>query len=249
MPAGSFMRRIQERGRLIAGVDQNTLLFGYLDPATGGFRGFEVDLLRELARAIFGDPSRVEFKAALTTRQRLQYVQNGSVDIVADAITITCDRLRDVAFSSVYYDAAQRLLVPANSPARRAADLREKRVCARAGTTSFENLARQPFHPAPVPVQERTDCLVLLQERKVDAITSDDSILRGFQEQDPYTKLLPGSLEPEPYGMAIAKSHPEFVRFVNGVLQKMRSDGRWGAIYRRWLGSPVPVPPAARYRD
>src|SRR5262249_44277389 len=59
MQAGSFMARIEHRGHLIAGVDQNTLLFSYVDPLKGRFKGFEIDLLRQLSKAIFGNPNRV----------------------------------------------------------------------------------------------------------------------------------------------------------------------------------------------
>ena len=79
MPAGSYMARIRRRGRLIAGVDQNTLLFAYRQPSTTRIQGFEVDLLRQVAKAIFGDPNRLELKA-LTTSQRLSAVQSGAVD-------------------------------------------------------------------------------------------------------------------------------------------------------------------------
>lgn len=248
MPAGSSMRRIQERGRLIAGVDQNTLLFGYLDSFTGRFQGFEIDLLHQIAKAIFGDPNRIEFKA-LTTAQRLPYVQDGSVDIVADAVTINCKRLEDVWFSSVYFEAGQRVLVPVSSSARGIQDLGGKRVCATEGSTSLENLQKEPSHPVPYPVPQRTDCLVALQEGKVAAIRSDDAILLGFKAQDPYTKLVGPRLTAEPYGMAISKSHPEFVRFVNAVLARMRADGTLAALYRKWLGAASPAVPPAHYRD
>jgi polar amino acid transport system substrate-binding protein len=249
MPAGSFMAKIRRQGYLIAGVDQNTLLLGYLRPRTARIEGFEVDLLREVARAIFGNPNRIKLKA-LTTSQRKSAVQSGSVDIVADAYTITCARRRDVAFSTVYLDATQRLMVPVSSKAKSIADLHGKRVCATTGSTTITRIAGDPAKPIPYGVPQRTDCLVALQEGRVSAISSDDPILLGYKAQDPNTKIIGPSLAPEPYGMAIARSHPDFVRFVNGVLARVRSDGAWTAIYRRWLGpfAPTPSPPRPRYQ-
>jgi polar amino acid transport system substrate-binding protein len=58
MPPGSTMAAIAQRGRLIAGVDQDTYLFGFRNPATGQLEGFDIDIAREVARAIFGDPDR-----------------------------------------------------------------------------------------------------------------------------------------------------------------------------------------------
>lgn len=248
LPATSFMARIRRRGRLIAGVDQNTLLFAYPNPSDGQLEGFEIDVLRQIAQAIFGNPNAIVFKA-ITTAQRIPAIQSGAVDIVADAFTITCARRQQVDFSSVYFDAGQRVLVPLDSPARSIGDLAGKRVCATSGSTSIVNLTRVRPSPIPVAVPQRTDCLVALQQGTVDAISTDDAILLGFQAQDPYTKIVGPRFSDEPYGMAMSQAHPDFVRFVNGVLQGMRSDGAWSRIYAHWLGpfGPTPAPPPAHY--
>jgi polar amino acid transport system substrate-binding protein len=252
MPGGSFMRTIQDRGRLIVGVDQNTLLLGYLNPFNGQIEGFDIDMLRQVAKAIFGDPNAIEFKA-ISSAQRIPVIQDQSVDIVADAMTINCERLKQVAFTTVYYDAGQRIMVPSNSPVRSPGDLAGRKVCATVGSTSIENISKLVPGAIPYPVPLRTDCLVALQEGKVYAISTDDAILYGFQAQDPYTKIVGPRFSNEPYGMAINKSHPDLVRFVNAVLAQMRGDGTWASIYEKWLGrvthAPAPAPPQAHYRD
>ncbi len=248
MPAGSFMSKIQRRGYLIAGVNAGLLDFGYLNPATAQIEGFEIDLVREIANAIFGIPNAYRLEA-LTVPQRIPFVQQGRVDIVVDAVTITCARRQQVDFSTVYYEAQQLVLVPSNSLARSIQDLAGKRVCASAQSAPIQVMQEQ--HPAPVPVgaPQAIDCLVYLQQGRVDGISTDSSILLGFKAQDPDTKLIGQSLAGVPYGMAISKSHPDFVRFVNGVLAKLRADGTWQQIYSRWLGrfGSTPAPPPAHY--
>jgi polar amino acid transport system substrate-binding protein len=245
-PAAGLVSAIRARGKLIAGVDQNTLLLSYLNPANGQFEGFEIDLLREIAKAIFGSPRAIEFKA-YTTDQRISGVQDGSVDLAASAITITPARRRCVDFSTVYYSAGQRVLVPSDSTVQGLSDLRGKPVCATETSTSLYNLIHSPFHPVPVPVPQRTDCLVLLQQGKVDAISSDDILLLGLHAQDPYTKIVGPRFSDEPYGIAVNKAHPDFVRFVDGVLAQMRADGTLALLARRWLSgsSATPAPSAA----
>jgi len=203
-----------------------------------------------MARGIFGDPDRIQFQA-LTSAQRIPALQSGQVDLVVRSMTITCARLQDVAFSTVYYQANQRILARSNSGIRAAADLGGKRACATTGSTSVSTmLALQPA-PTVYGVADWTDCLVLLQQRQVDAVSTDDSILVGLQEQDPYLQVVGASLSPEPYGIGINRDATDLVRFTNGVLDRMRTDGTWQRIYTRWLSGlgPTPAPPAASYRD
>ena len=181
--------------------------------------------------------------------QRTPDIQHGTVDIVAHTMTILCSRLRDVDFSSVYFDAHQRVLVLKNSRATGLASLGGQKVCATAGSDSAGNIASYPVTPRLVLVTapEFTDCLVLLQQGQVAAISTDDTILYGLAAQDPFTKVVGPLLYDQPYGLAIAKQHPDFVRFVNAVLAQERADGAWKASYARWIGTPVPAPPPAQY--
>ncbi len=249
LPAGSFMSVIHKRGFLIVGVDQNTKLLGYYNPNTKQFEGFDIDLAHEIAKAIFGADwmKRIHY-VALLTGQRIPFVQHDKVDIVADAVTITCKRTKDVMFSNVYFLAHQRVLVRSDSNAKTPRDLYGKKVCETTSSTAVEtNL------PGVVPylVSARTDCLVALQQGYVDGILTDDAILYGFLAQDPHTKLLPGNITNEPYGLAISKKHPEFVRFVNAVLEQMHA--RWTTVWGRWFGSVLPtkapIQPLPNYKD
>ena len=108
-------------------------------------------------------------------------------------------------------------------------------MCATVGSTSIDNL----YGTGVVrhPVELRPDCLVELQEGRVAAITSDDSILVGFKRQDPQTKIVGSCINVERYGMAINRAHPEFVRFVNGVLERIGAGGLQ-RIRDRWLRGP-----------
>ncbi len=244
--SGSFMATIRARGFLIAGVDQSTYHFGFLNPLNGQIEGFDIDMIRAVAQAIFGNPDKVQFKA-ISDEQRIPDILSGAVDIVAHTMTITCMRLQQVDFSSVYFDAAQRVLVLKNSPAQSLAELAGQKVCATDGSDSLAVIAAAKAIPVAVPYW--TDCLVRLQQDEVAAISTDNSILAGLAAQDPWTKLVGPPLTDEPYGLAISKQHPDFVRFVNAVLAQLRSSGRWAQSYAHWVGTPVPAPPPAQYGD
>jgi polar amino acid transport system substrate-binding protein len=247
---GSFMAKILARGYLIAGVSQSTYNFGYFNPLTGQTEGFDIDMVHAVAQAIFGNPDKVEFRG-ITDDQQEPDVSNGSVDIVAETMTILCSRLKKVDFSSVYFEANTRVLVLKNSTATGLASLGGQKVCATRGSDSAGIISSYPVTPRLVLVStaQFTDCLVLLQQGQVAAVSTDDAILAGLHAQDPFTKVVGPLLAPQPYGLAIAKQHPDFVRFVNAVLAQYEADGGWAASYVRWVGSPAPNPPTAQYAD
>jgi polar amino acid transport system substrate-binding protein len=163
-------------------------------------------------------------------------------------MTINCERWQQVNFSTEYYHAGQMVLVPKASTAQGIGDLGGKKMCAAAGSTSIVNIANAASKPIPVSVPDWTDCLVMLQQGQVEAISTDDTILAGLAAQDPTVKLVGSQFTDEPYGLAINKQNTDFTRFVNGVLEKIRANGRWAAIYQRWRGGTA-TPPPARYKD
>lgn len=245
MPAGTFMRTIQDRGRLIAGVSADTLLFGFRNPFSGKLEGFDIDVARRVAQEIFGDANRIEYRA-LTYAQRIPALMDGSVDIVADVMTINCTRWAQISFSSQYFEAGQKVLVSKDSKATGIKDLNGKRMCVAKGSTNFDNMKTYP-KVIPVPVDDISDCMVLFQQAKADAVTGDDTVLAGFVRQDPYAKVIGGAITKEPYGLGIAKTHPEFVRFVNRMLEEVRADGTWTRWYATWLDTEGKAPPLAKY--
>ena len=105
--------------------------------------------------------------------------------------------------------------------------------------------------PALFGVRSWTDCLVMLQQGQVDAISTDDVVLFGLAAQDPTVQVVGTSLGNEPYGIGVKKENEDLVRFVNGVLEQMRRDGTWERLYNAGLSSlgPSPGPPPARYQD
>ena len=250
MPRGSTMAGIVKRGRLVVGVSQTTYLFGHRDPFSGTLKGLDIDIAREMSLAIFGRPDRVQFWS-ITSAQRVPFIRSGQVDMVVRTSSMTCERWRQVAFSTQYYQAEQRLLVPRGSPVRSIDDLGGKKVCAAEASTDLAVVAAAKSRPVPVSAPEVIDCLVLLQLGQVHAISNDDALLRGLVAQDPATRIVGGSLDHEPYGIMMERDATDLVRFVNGVLARMRADGSLAALYRRWLppGATAPAVPVARYRD
>jgi polar amino acid transport system substrate-binding protein len=250
MPAGTLMATIQKRGRLVIGTSQDSPLFSSRNPFTGQVEGFDIDIARLIAKAIFGDEKKLQIKVIPHGDRTTQWAgdEKDPVDLVINTMTANCARWEAVDFSSVYLETGQRLLVAKDSTVAEVTDLKEQPVCAAVGSTSFTNL--QKAGADAVARGGWGECLVAFQQNEVVAISTDDTILAGLAAQDPFAKVVGPRFTEEPYAVAISKKHPEFTRFVNAVLEQARRDGAWKATYDRWLGAlgPAPRPPAARYR-
>ncbi|MFD2417694.1 glutamate ABC transporter substrate-binding protein [Amycolatopsis pigmentata] len=235
IPSGSTMAAIKQRGRLIAGVDQTTYLFGFLNPGTGQFEGFDIDIVKQIANALFGDwHDHVQWKA-IPSSAREDVLVNNQVDVVVRTYSITCDRLKKIDFSSPYYVAGQRVLVERDTGVNGLGDLRGKRVCAAADSTSLKTLSQSSARPVPVSVKNWSDCLVMLQQGQVDAVSTDDVILAGMARQDPNLEVVGDRFTQENYGVGIPRGHEDMVRYVNSVLDTVRGGAAWRDSYNTWL--------------
>ncbi|MBF6329108.1 glutamate ABC transporter substrate-binding protein [Nocardia transvalensis] len=249
---GPALDAIRARGRLLVGLDPGSNLFSFRDPITGTLAGFDVDIAKEIARDLFGDPERVEYRM-LSSAERERALQEHTVDVVVKTMTITCDRRQRVDFSTPYFLSHQRVLAVKNSGITGLADLAGKRVCVAAGTTSLNLIRRKQPAASILTVPAWADCLVVLQQRQVDAVSTDDALLAGLAIQDQYyTEMVGDNLSDEPYGVGIPKGNDDMVRFVNATLERIRADGTWSRLYQRWLLSvlgPSSGPPQPTYQD
>ncbi|AXI77605.1 glutamate ABC transporter substrate-binding protein [Peterkaempfera bronchialis] len=247
--AGPKVAAIVRRGYLIAGVDQNSYRWGYRNPATGDFEGFDIDLVHAIAGAVLGDPKKVQYKT-VPTAKRIEAITSGEVDLIARTMTISCKRLHDVAFSTAYFEAGQQIVVPRSSPARTVDQaLRKRTVCAAEGSTAQEELEKDAHGATVHLVGNQLDCLVLMQLGRVDATMTDNALGAGQVAQDPTVHLIGRPLTVEPYGVAMNKKDTDLVARVNQVLEQYRN-GSWQQSYRTWLEpylGPSAGPPAARY--
>ena len=114
-----------------------------------------------------------------------------------------------------------------NQPRNRA---RLEQVCTALGSTYEETLKEQAPKADLRLVDSYSECLELIQNGAVDAVSTDDVILTGMIIQDDTLKLTEGEpLTTEPYGAGIKKGETEVKEFVDGVLEEYKSGGGWAA--------------------
>ena len=207
--------------------------------------GFEIDLLHELSRALFGRPDKIEFRA-LTTAERISAVQDGTVDIVVDAVTINCNRRSRSTSRPSTRRPSQRVLVPSTSNARssggpaRQARLRDRGLDLDRRAEQVPR--RHPPPPSPSAPTASSPSSAARSTRSRATTRSSWASRRRIRTR---------SCRPARSSRRALRDgdqqapHPDFVRFVNGVLARMRADGTWRRIYRKWLPGPPARSPAA----
>ncbi|GAB7108464.1 glutamate ABC transporter substrate-binding protein [Streptomyces phaeofaciens JCM 4814] len=236
-----------EKRKLIVGVDQNSYRWGYRDPnnTTAALEGFDIDLVHRIAEDILGDPDAVQFKA-IPTNQRIPAIQEGRVDMIVRTMTITCDRLSDVAFSAPYFKTGQQLLAPKSSKIKGYdATLADTKVCTAASSTANTRLT-EDRDAGRIPksvnldtvVPNQLDCLVRLQLGEVDAVVTDGALAASQAAQDPTVELKGDPFTTEYYGVAMNKDADDLVRRVNRILVEYRASG-WQASYDTWLSATL----------
>ncbi|MBP0461702.1 glutamate ABC transporter substrate-binding protein [Streptomyces montanisoli] len=267
-----MLRREGDARKLIVGVDQNSYRWGYLNPATDAFEGFDIDLAHAIAKSVFGDANAITFRP-VSTKERTTELANGSVDIVVRTMTISCDRLKEAEFSTAYFTAGQQVLAPRSSTITGYnRTLAHKRVCTATGSTGVQELEKDnPYgayfwdasrnvghNPDHVDVDDlsvpnQLDCLVRLQLGLVDAVITDNALAAAQAAQDPAVELKGEPFTTEYYGVAARRGADDLVARINYVLEQYRSggaDSAWQKSYDKWLKAelgPTTGPPAPRY--
>jgi len=240
---------IKQRGRLIVGVKYDVRIFGYLNPVTNQVEGFDAEMGREVAKRIFGDANAVEFVEAISAN-RIPYLNEGKADIIFSTMTANEDRSKQIDFTDTYYVAGQSLLVPVNSDITGVADLSGKSVGTVKGSTSEKNV--RAFAPnASIELFDKySDAVQAMDAGRVQAVTTDDIILLGFQRDNPEKfKVVGGQFTQEPYAGGVKKGNTELLTEANAAIRDAKTNGRWAEIYKTWIGTDPTVTPPQDWAD
>jgi len=241
----SFMYSIQVKGKLRVGTQEDNPPFSVKNPTNNKWEGFDTDIGREIAKAIFGtqgDPDSFIEWVPVTSATRIPSLTDNKADVIIKTFTINEDRKKQIDFSDVYFSTGQRILVKkTNDQIKEVADLGGKTFCAQRGSTSEQNVTKAQPTAKPLLLDSYPACLLALQQGQADAVSTDETILFGLVKQDPNTKIVGKYFSDEPYGIGIKKNDGDrngFVAFVNTWLAAAIKDGTWGKLYEKHI-TPV----------
>jgi len=234
-PADTTMGKIQERGEIRIGVKFDVPPFGFKNPQSNQVEGFDADMGKFIAQELGVEPKFVE----AISDNRIPFLKRGTVDLILSTMTINADRDKEIDFSEPYYIAEGRILVPKGSDIKGIDDLAGRNVCTALGSTYEETLRERAPKAKLKLVDTYSECLELLQNEAVDAVSTDDVILTGMIIQDDNLVMVGERLTTEPYGAGLKQGDSEWQRFVNDVMKQVEDDGRWEEAYQKWVGRHV----------
>jgi glutamate transport system substrate-binding protein len=245
-PAGSTMARLAEAGEITIGTKFDQPGFGLLGP-DGTPVGFDVEIAKLIAGELGIAPGDINWIETISAN-REPFIQNGQVDIVVATYTINDSRKKVVDFAGPYYEAGQALMVRIDDDSiTTPEDLAGKSACsAESSTPAGYMQANYPDVKLEL-LGNYSDCLDLLRNKQVDAVTTDNVILAGYVAESPDDfKVVGEPFTTEPYGIGLAKGDDDFRTWINDTLEALYTDGRWIAAWEDTAGAflPTPEPPA-----
>jgi glutamate transport system substrate-binding protein len=253
VPGSSTFARMQQRGRVTIGVKNDQPGLGMFDPTTSTYNGFDAEIARLTAARLGFAADKIDYQV-MPAAAREDAISRGDVDYYVGTYTINANRKQQVSFAGPYYMAGQSLLVrKADSSITGTDTLSGKKVCSVTGSTPIQRVRQQRLTEPEnvVELQTYSQCVDRLLSGQVDAVTTDDSILRGYASQQPDAlKVVRQPFSAEPYGIGLGRSDAALRAKINDILQAAIDDGTWQRIYDSTLGrsgSPAAPPKLDRY--
>lgn len=218
-------------GKFVVGIKVDQPGLGQKQP-DGSFKGFDVDVARYVAKELGYADDKIEFKEAISAN-RESFIQQGQVNAVIATYSITDDRKKKVAFAGPYLVTGQDILTRADDTTISSVeDLKTKKVCGAQGSSSparlIEKFGDEWKGQFLTEQQGYGACLPLLENKQVDAISTDATILAGFAAQSPGKFRLVGQpFSEEKYGIGLKLEDKDTREKVNAAVEKMFQDGSW----------------------
>jgi glutamate transport system substrate-binding protein len=245
--------KIKSAGKVTVGVKADQPNLGYKD-ANGKRCGFDIEIARMVSAGLGFDPDKIEYKE-IPSANRETAIAGGEIDYYVGTYSITDKRKKLVSFAGPYFIAGQDLLVRKDDTSMDAGKtaLMGKKVCSATGSTPIQKVKDDKL-TEPSNISEfktYSECVSQLLDKKVDTVTTDDAILKGYAATAPDQLRVVGKpFSIEKYGIGLPLADKALRDKVNSILATSATDGTWKSIYDETLGksgSTSTPPPLEKY--
>lgn len=245
--------KMKGKGNAVVGVKADQPNLGYKD-ANGKRCGFDIEIARMVSAQLGLDPDKIEYKE-IPSANRETAIAGGEIDYYVGTYSITEKRKKLVGFAGPYFIAGQDLLVRKDDTSMDAGKtgLKGKKVCSATGSTPIQKVKDENL-TEPGNISEfktYSECVSQLLDKKVDAVTTDDAILKGYAANAPEELRVVGKpFSTEKYGIGVPLADKALRDKVNAGLEASFADGTWKSLYDETLGksgAAATAPPLEKY--
>ena len=221
------------------GTDATYAPFGFKDKDTGKLDGFDIDITNAIAKeeGIEADIQNLNFDALLPA------LQSNTIDIAISDMTISEDRAKSVDFSNPYYIAGNGLVVNVdNTTIHSFKDLEGKRIGVSIGSTGAEIASKIPNADVR-QFNNIVDAFLELENKGVDVVINDTPANEYYVNNKGrgIAKVTGEDYDAAPLGIAVKKGNTELLGKINDGLAKIKANGKYAEIYKKWFGKEPPV--------
>ncbi|OMI40714.1 putative glutamate ABC transporter substrate-binding protein [Streptomyces sparsogenes DSM 40356] len=246
------LKAAQKRGKLIIGAKADQPYLGFED-TTGKRSGFDIEIAKMVAADLGFSEDQIEFKT-VDSNVRETSISKGQVDYYVGTYTINDERKKQVGFAGPYYVAGADLLVRKDEKDITGPEsVKGKKVCSIVGSTPLQEIKKSKYGAKTTELGKYSLCVKQLLDGQVDAVTTDDAILKGYAAQRPSKlKVVGKPFTKEPYGIGMNKGDKALRDAITDALEKHIKNGDYKKAYEGTLGKSgsayvAPETPLPRY--
>ncbi len=243
------LKKVSDTGTITIGFRETSIPFSYLDKDRRPI-GYAIDLCMKVVDAIRAELKLPSLRIAyepVGPSNRIQFLQNGIIDLECGSTTNSMQRQQQVSFGPTYFVINVTAAVKRRSGIQSIADLAGKTIDTTSGTSAIGLLkAYQPTRNAyfnEIYGKDHSESFLLMANDRSAAFIMDDILLAGqianSGNADDY-KILPDSLRQEPYSMMFRKDDPQFKALVDKTINNVMKSGEIERIYANWFTSSIP---------
>jgi len=242
------LQDVLDRGYLIAGSGSTNAPWHFKD-VNNELVGFDIDMLRLIAKGLFDDPTKIEF-VNQSGDARVPNLATDKVDVTCQFMTVTAGRAQQVEFTIPYYREGVGLMMMANGKyanydALLAAG--SKVTISVLQNVYAEEMVHAALPDATVDQYDSVDLIYqALNSGRSDAAATDQSSLSWFMARNPGRYLDAGyGWNPQSYSCAVKPGDQRWLNFVNTILHEAMTGvefNSYAASFKQWFGKQLPPP-------